>query len=131
MKFSHTLSLNANPDWAKHYIDYAGLKKIINESNSNAEEFLDRLRNNIDEIRGFFFKKRDELAADFERVQILVDSSRMPVKENTALLSKLRTSHSMNSLSGLSSIQIEDIRREICDLYTQYHNLKVYASLNW
>jgi phosphate transporter len=30
MKFAHTLSLNSNPDWAKHYIDFSGLKKVVN-----------------------------------------------------------------------------------------------------
>ena len=31
MKFSHTLSLNSNPDWVDHYLDYAGLKKDISD----------------------------------------------------------------------------------------------------
>jgi phosphate transporter len=143
MKFSHTLSLNANPDWAKHYVDYAGLKKIINEAQahkagdtesdpeavqeSRRELFLNKVTPMVSLVRQFYDQKKAELDIEMARLrpQLAKSESRMSL----ANLSERTPLVSSNSLAAMG-INLEDQRRAICDLYTQYHSLRQYAELN-
>lgn len=217
MKFSQTLALNANPDWANHYLDFSGLKKVINELNSSSWQrdqqgggeklpsvvFLEKLGQDMESVRDFFIKKRQqmdekfsrlkermdvnasgtterttvtlvadetnpvdadgtddyeigidgeyELGVDYEANELISAVSKQPNKtfyqivvdldktnELTPLVSrqarKIYDSSSnlrrMYSVSALDSLELEDLQREICDLYTQYHNLQLYGFLN-
>lgn len=165
MKFSHTLSLNSNPDWAKHYIDYAGLKKIINEvstkyqsylrrttsrndddssvssnetENPSVEgeaEFLQRLMENVNMTTSFYLVKLSEIHEELATLKPVLEKSAstldlltMMADEHSSLLGR----RNMKSLTLLQNgvRDMEDIRREICDLFTQFHNLQTFASLN-
>jgi len=214
MKFSHTLSLNANPDWTDHYIDYASLKKLINELESSIttttteddgisdedvevqrrELFLQKLTKMMTKVRHFYESKRCELDANLSRLKSILErdeqhqqhahqkalllekqlSSRTamttststatikegatftttteesPLLMQSSLLSLPEDEHTyeeikgngsdnnqqqsqgmgLKSLSCMSLTGLEDNRVEICDLFTQYHNLKLYATLN-
>ncbi|KAI8339045.1 SPX domain-containing protein [Chlamydoabsidia padenii] len=85
MKFSHSLILNAVPDWIEYYIDYDHLKKIVYKierirvqsqsetrdtstakqriENDN-EMFLEELDKQLDKITDFFHKKSSEILQD-------------------------------------------------------------------
>ena len=78
MKFSHTLSLNANPDWEKHYIDYASLKKVINEAavgESGTADFLTKLLENVTVVREFYYRKLGELNQELAKLKPLLEKS--------------------------------------------------------
>lgn len=190
MKFSHTLSLNANPDWAEHYIDYASLKKVINEVDSSKgqgttttsiredsdtesllattlppllnpdgqDTFLAKLMENVLHVRDFYYNKLAECNGELIRLQPILEKSASALdfavlEEQTALLAEQKrgnkTSYSSSNMTPPNSAttttttpqlkslakfrnenNVEDLRREICDLYIQYHNLQTYASLN-
>lgn len=156
MKFSHTLSLNSNPDWAAAgaYLDYAGLKKVINELEQDVQTspqtrdteqcrriFLGKLQKQIVTIRDFYQHKRGELDVLLAQLQstlaLRTASSRTEpgstFGDSEHPLSLPTTSHGHEQsplLSTTSSLDLEDARRSICDLFVQYHSLKTYASLN-
>ena len=89
MKFSHTLSLNSNPDWAEHYIDYAGLKKVINEAQAyrgdsddpeqiqddRREIFLSKLTPMVANVRHFYDQKKAALDVEMARLRPLLEKS--------------------------------------------------------
>lgn len=154
MKFSHTLSLNANPDWADHYIDYAGLKKKINEAAEGGEDveseirrtkFLSKLTDMVVKARAFYDEKRAQLDRQLAHLQahLEVDAGKTrgttvgddfnPAKEGTPLLllksvSKLELKS--RSSANLTGVDFETRHREICDLFTQYHSLRTFIELN-
>jgi phosphate transporter len=177
MKFSHTLSLNSNPDWENHYIDYAGLKKVIHEVQSEAQvlpthdhdhehdhagdddeeedrkehlrqTFLSKLTPMVSGVRLFYDRKKGELDIEMARLQPLLERSSsyfslasLDAYETTPLNSNSNSSNSSSSklklklksatsLANNVHVNLEDQRREICDMFTQYHNLKQYADLN-
>jgi len=134
MKFSHTLSLNANPDWESDYIDYAALKKTINEISAKTHGeglenpqtiFLQKLTKMVKHVHDFFYAKQAELEKEMARLQ--------PILEKSA---------SQQNLQGLSDedtpllkptiaqSMLEDKRAEICDMFTRCHNLKMFGELN-
>ena len=134
MKFSHTLSLNANPDWESDYIDYAALKKTINEINAKTHEegvenpetiFLEKLTKMVKHVHDFFFAKLDELEKEMTRLQ--------PILEKSASQQNL---HGLNDEDTpllkptIAQSILEDKRSEICDMFTRYHNLKMFGELN-
>lgn len=160
MKFSHTLSLNANPDWAKHYVDYPSLKKLINEvvdssahpdpkDSSSAlgdlaeepslvlegqNQFLNKLLENVTGVREFYYQKLAELNRNMFQLKPILEKSASTLDLVTLANeeSSLLRSRQMKSVAKFddSTHNLEDIRREICDMFTQYHNLQTYASLN-
>jgi phosphate transporter len=157
MKFSHTLSLNANPDWAEHYIDYASLKKLIKESAAVATvdeeilvqesqtKFLQKLMEMVTTVREFYYKTLGELNQELARLKPILEKSASyldlaeaaaaDATEDTSLLRsrKLKSLTTIKEKSGTDSnndSNLEQIRREICDMFTQYHDLQTYAQLN-
>lgn len=179
MKFSHTLSLNSNPDWAEHYIDYAGLKKVINEVKAyrssevdkdeegiladRREIFLNKLTPMVSQVRLFYDQKKAELDAEMARLWPLLEKSNsltsldetsplVPKKKDMGSIYKAAYSQALivrgldpPSRSGpwdfsrlvpsrirptTKTVNLETQRRAICDLFTQYHNLRQYAELN-
>ena len=134
MKFSHTLSLNANPDWEEDYIDYAALKKKINEINAKTHEeglenpkaiFLEKLTRMVKHVHDFFYTKHAELEKEMTRLQPILEKSASQqnlqglTDEDTPLLKPT-----------IAQSMLEDKRAEICDLFTRYHNLQLYGELN-
>lgn len=164
MKFSHTISLNANPDWAEHYIDYAGLKKVINEvqeyrgsagedgnvdpdpewlQEERRDIFLGKVSKMVGRVREFYDRKKAELDVEMARLRPVLErsSSRMglalldesaPLVAPTPIRGNRPLRRNMVSVDGLArrGVDLEDRRREICDLFTQYHSLQQYADLN-
>lgn len=153
MKFSHTLSLNSNPDWEKHYIDYAGLKKVIHEVQSEGptlpgeasdEEdhtehlrqiFLSKLTPMVSGVRLFYDRKKGELDMEMARLQPMLERSSsyfsLASLDETTPLNPSNSIIKLKSTTSLATkVNLEDQRREICDMFTQYHNLKQYADLN-
>lgn len=137
MKFSHTLSLNANPDWENDYVDYAGLKKKINELNNQAHEdghpvenlreiFLKKLTKMVSHVRDFFYDKQVELNKEMTRLQPILEKSAS--QQNLAGLGEGEETPLLKP--SLAPSDLEDRRAEICDLFTRLHNLKMYAELN-
>lgn len=153
MKFSHTLSLNSNPDWVDHYIDYAGLKKDISDIRERSDhprqkdvggyeesiadeardEFLSKLTSMASGVRQFYDQKKADLDTELARIQPLLErsSSRASLVSLASLDEKTPLTRSMKSTSSLASgLNLEDQRRTICDMFTQYHGLKQFAELN-
>ena len=139
MKFSHTLSLNANPDWEKDYIDYADLKKRINELHSQAHEegeplenaetlFLQKLSKMANHVREFFYQKLTELEEEMARLQPVLEKSAS--QQNLAAIAEGESSPLLKPAPALVPKVLEDKRAEICDMVTRYHNLKMYGELN-
>eukprot|EP00523_Entomoneis_sp_CCMP467_P007249 CAMPEP_0168727390 /NCGR_PEP_ID=MMETSP0724-20121128/5154_1 /TAXON_ID=265536 /ORGANISM="Amphiprora sp., Strain CCMP467" /LENGTH=773 /DNA_ID=CAMNT_0008774223 /DNA_START=131 /DNA_END=2452 /DNA_ORIENTATION=- len=165
MKFSQTLALNANPDWEGRYLDYAGLKKLINEWSNNEQAqqhhkgldedpsfvFLQTIEQQMFLIRDFYYENREEMDNELSVLQgvlqpTMIESPRdmsrqasleevlTPIDEfdeTTPILDK-RKGQDLYKLSttDLSPSEVEEVRRQICELYTKYHNLYLYASLN-
>lgn len=138
MKFSHTLSLNANPDWESHYVDYATLKKKINELNAQAHEdghplenlrevFLAKLSKMVLHVREFFYKEHAKLEEEMARLQPILEKSAS--QQNLEGLAEGEESTPLLKASLGPSV-LEDKRSEICDLFTRYHNLQMYGELN-
>ena len=149
MKFSQTLTLNANPDWEGQYLDYANLKKVINELFANSQQndhqgtkqprdvFLEKLEGMMQSIRDFYYEKRQEMdeqmaelthklerkASDTTLATFAEDEELTPLNDDVALLGVLNP-------NLLSSVELDEIRREICQLYVDYHNLQLYATMN-
>jgi phosphate transporter len=146
MKFSHTLSLNANPDWINHYIDYAGLKKVINDVSASMQggvelsalqqqqcrqTFLEKLEQMVTSIRDFYYEKLAEMDNEFSRLRSTMENFKSVDDNNGSVeMSPLLKHSSLRSVSELTRSELEDLRRQICDLFTKYHNLQTYASLN-
>ncbi len=139
MKFSHTLSLNANPDWAEHYIDYASLKKLIKESAAVATvdeeilvqesqtKFLQKLMEMVTTVREFYYKTLGELNQELARLKPILEKSASyldlaeaataDATEDTSLLRsrKLKSLTTIKEKSGTDSnndSNLEQIRRE-------------------
>lgn len=136
MKFSHTLSLNANPDWEKHYIDYASLKKVINEIEAKTHGdglenpqkiFLDKLTKMVKHVREFYDKTLAELEREMSRLQPALEKSAS--QHDLPAMQAGGTERSPLLKSSLSPKELEDTRAEICDMFTRYHNLDVYREL--
>ena len=242
MKFSHTLSINSNPDWDGYYIDYAALKKVINELSSEKQQqqhvdaevdvddaeqeeayeealtlqlrtkFLKKIEKMVHKIREFYDLQFNEMNDEMLRLKPILEKSYassdalydlggggeaaaaaaagtagsggqedaaegMPLlpgrqreqqkkkkssSSTTATIlqsaptsvdrppRRLRSRTVLTKLAedapstGTSVIlppssssyyasrqrSAETIRREICDLYTRYHNLKTFGELN-
>lgn len=138
MKFSHTLSLNANPDWESDYVDYAGLKKKINELQAQAHEdgsnlenlrevFLSKLTKMVAHVHDFFYDKCSELEKEMARLQPILEKSAS--QQNLEIFAEGQESTPLLKPSLGASV-LEDKRAEICDLFTRYHNLQMYGELN-
>lgn len=139
MKFSHTLSLNANPDWERHYIDYAGLKKVINETETQAhvegdlenppKKFLEKLTKMIKHVREFYDMKLAELEDEMTRLQ--PDLEKSASEQNLASMLPETDEETAPLLkASLRPSVFEDKRAEICDMFTRYHNLEMFGELN-
>ena len=149
MKFSHTLSLNANPDWADHYIDYAALKKLIHEIESSEigdsedenhhpgqEIFLQKLTKQVQEVRKFYDTKHSELDSQLSILQPMLEksSSRLSLlsllDEASNGNNELTPLKSVRSVDQLHGIDLQQERSEICDMFVQYDALQKFAELN-
>ena len=229
MKFSHTLSINSNPDWDGYYIDYAALKKVINEISSEKQKllaqhadaegvdiddieayeesltiqlrtkFLKKIEKMVHKIRDFYDLQFNEMNDEMLRLKPILEKSyassdalydlgivettssggggkeeaeaegipllpgrREPKKKKSTSTSTVlqsapvsmdRPPRRLRSRTVLTKLaegepstdtsvilppsssyarqrSAETIRREICDLYTRYHNLKTFGELN-
>lgn len=163
MKFSHTLSLNANPDWERHYIDYANLKKLINETDAQAhnnsirptaaavtiadgedgsstsleqhelaKKFLEKLLKQVVHVREFYDEKLAELEQEMARLQPILEKSAS--QQNLAGMGGDAGDNSGEAApllkAALKPADLEDRRAEICDMFTRFHNLEMFAELN-
>lgn len=73
MKFSHTIKLNATPEWQRYYLDYSHLKKLIyaiehEPSTESTNAFFNSLDAELDKIRQFILKTTQQLVQRVETV---------------------------------------------------------------
>jgi phosphate transporter len=154
MKFSHTLALNSVPEWKDEYVDFVSLKKLINKLDSQKQDnnairddiydelsevklhkldhsvgvFLQKVETSAMAVAEFYDKQRSELDSDLSSLQTKT-AHKGSYLELIPLLQR-RNSRGSRAVSEMSAPELETIRREITDLYSQYHNLKTYAKLN-
>jgi phosphate transporter len=153
--------LNSNPDWSGKYLDFVGLKKLINNLSSQqhdndcirddiydemmtnvthdldhaAESFLKKVEAMAVSVGEFYHQKRNELDHDFARLQQktapqTVDGGNDSAAEISPLVDQSNGEGTETLLVVLNPSDLEQVRRDICDLFTQYHNLRTYAHLN-
>lgn len=130
MKFSHSLMLNAFPDWIPYYLAYSNLKKHIylmeKEISSESSpllpmQFRELLDHELAKIQDFYAAKASELSLE------------MQVPKSTLKVSRSFSSpagHPHSPTRFNSDPSLDSGLKGIIELYVQAYNLKEYVVLN-
>ncbi|KAL0261041.1 Glycerophosphocholine phosphodiesterase [Diplodia seriata] len=119
MKFGHNLARNQVPEWASHYINYKGLKKLVksaaeavkNGAEADLAEFFYSLDRNLEDVDGFYNKKYAESA---RRLKLLHD----------------RFGQATLFSDGIDRDELEDLAGALLELRGQLRKLQWYGEVN-
>ncbi|KAB2575044.1 Glycerophosphodiester phosphodiesterase GDE1 [Lasiodiplodia theobromae] len=119
MKFGHNLARNQVPEWASHYINYKGLKKLVksaaeavkNGGEADLAEFFYSLDRNLEDVDGFYNKKYAESA---RRLKLLHD----------------RFGRATMFSDGIDRDELEDLVGALLELRGQLRKLQWYGEVN-
>ncbi|GME51202.1 hypothetical protein GTA08_BOTSDO05128 [Neofusicoccum parvum] len=119
MKFGHNLPRNQVPEWASHYINYKGLKRLVksaaetskNEGEADLAEFFYSLDRNLEDVDGFYNKKYAESA---RRLKLLYD----------------RFGQASMFSDGIDRDELEDLVGALLELRGQLRKLQWYGEVN-
>ncbi|EKG19447.1 hypothetical protein MPH_03310 [Macrophomina phaseolina MS6] len=119
MKFGHNLPRNQVPEWASHYINYKGLKKLVKSAAETAKaggeadlaEFFYSLDRNLEDVDGFYNKKYAESA---RRLRLLYD----------------RFGQASMFSDGVDRDELEDLVGALLELRGQLRKLQWYGEVN-
>ncbi|GAB7343062.1 hypothetical protein MBLNU457_1148t2 [Dothideomycetes sp. NU457] len=121
MKFGQNLPRNEVPEWASHYIDYKGLKKLIKsalqgttpEGNADLAEFFYALDRNLEDVDTFYNRKYAELS---RRLKLLHE--------------RYGEATQNRSQEGMDREEMEDLMGALLELRSQYRKLQWYGEVN-
>ncbi|OJD37640.1 glycerophosphodiester phosphodiesterase gde1 [Diplodia corticola] len=119
MKFGHNLARNQVPEWASHYINYKGLKRLVksaaeavkNGAEADLAEFFYSLDRNLEDVDGFYNKKYAESA---RRLKLLHD----------------RFGRATLFSDGIDRDELEDLVGALLELRGQLRKLQWYGEVN-
>lgn len=119
MKFGHNLPRNQVPEWASHYINYKGLKKLVKSAAETSKaggeadlaEFFYSLDRNLEDVDGFYNKKYAESA---RRLKLLHD----------------RFGQASMFSDGIDRDELEDLVGALLELRGQLRKLQWYGEVN-
>ncbi|KAJ4398122.1 Glycerophosphocholine phosphodiesterase [Neurospora sp. IMI 360204] len=119
MKFGRNLPRNQVPEWAAFYINYKGLKKLINstqEAAKNGEpvdlaEFFFALDRNLEDVDSFYNKKYAEA---YRRLKVLQD----------------RYGGAPEVVANLDDDEVEELMGALLELRSQFRKLQWFGEIN-
>ncbi|RKF59887.1 Glycerophosphocholine phosphodiesterase GDE1 [Erysiphe neolycopersici] len=119
MKFGQNLARNKVPEWSSNYIDYKGLKKLIQNtltnttSNDEADlaKFLFYLDRNLEDVDNFYNKKFADVS---RQLKVLGE----------------RYGTSREAFNSMDNSESNEIVRVLLELRSQFRNLQWFGDVN-
>ncbi|POS87481.1 hypothetical protein EPUL_002344 [Erysiphe pulchra] len=119
MKFGQNLARNKVPEWSSKYIDYKGLKKLIQntltDTSSNEEadlaKFLFYLDRNLEDVENFYNKKFADIS---RQLKVLGE----------------RYGNSRQAFNSMDNSESNEVVRALLELRSQFRNLQWFGDVN-